>query len=195
MPFNIPTLNELIEAAKNLDASYKEERLSMDNNRYLSFLRKNTNNLIRKSDIKFIATFAGNVESYSKNYYMLGQVFANSYILPEDINGFLKRVLAGAFLFHLSQVNNGYMFESSVKDSSALAKITLNLFGVDNFSEIPRDALESCLDAFKTYFKVVTNKSGVKLKWHDSKTNNALYKEILKEMDQLNISTSTLQTP
>ncbi|KTC78018.1 hypothetical protein [Legionella brunensis] len=188
MPFNIPALNVLIETSQKLESAYKEERLSMDKNRFLASLRSYTDNHLRIDDISFITAFAGNIEKNQGNYEFLRGAFAKTKEPSnENIDEFVRKALAGAYLFHLSKINDGYMSEKSVKGRSALAKLICNLFGVERFSEIPKKEQQACLQDFQCYIRFVTNKSGLRIKWHESKTNRALFREIEEEMALLGV--------
>ncbi|KTD11326.1 hypothetical protein [Legionella jamestowniensis] len=191
MAFTIPLLDVLILQSQNLDTAYKEERLAMDKKRFFSSLRGSTSNPMRLDDIKFITTFGGNISNNQFNYQILRKALKSENPTVQEYGMFLRNALSGAFLLHLSKINDGYLFEESVKDRSAMAKLTCNLFSVEKFSDVPKKELRICLEALQTYLSTVTNSSGLRLKWHPSKTNRALLRDIAEEMNLLGLTKAT----
>lgn len=177
MPFYIPSLTELIEKADMLMTTYKNERSIMDENRFLAHHRQKTHNPSRMADISFISSVAKHVEKNQNDCNNLLHLFP----LPatsEQIIDFLRKTIAGAFLLHARKISKEYTFEGSVKNRSALAKVILNLFTIEKFSDIPKTSLDDCLLHLKSYLQFMTTHTGVKLRWHKEKTNTQLFQEL-----------------
>ncbi|KTD23380.1 Uncharacterised protein [Legionella lansingensis] len=189
MTFKIPTLDELIPFADRLLGDYKEERQLMDKNRFLASYRGETNNPNRSSDINFICTVAKNIDKNRYQYQTLARIFRKETPNNQQITEFLRRALAGVYLLHLDKINNEYTFESSVKDRSALAKLLCELFEVEKFSEIPALTIKNCLNDLKLYLRFMTTNAGANLRWHESKSNEILFKEITDAIPDVEPST------
>lgn len=196
MPFTMPTFDELIQASNSLPDDYKVERLAKDKNRFLSSYRGDTVNRIRQGDIEFIKNLAANISVNQADQTSLKELFKNDKITQEQVTTFLQNALAGALMLYFSKVNDNYWLESRVKDGSALATVTCKLFRIEQFSDIPEDKLEACLQAFQHYFRFINTTSSTTLNWHDSKSAKDIFKELVKEMKELNIGTrSSICTP
>lgn len=186
----MPALDVLIETSQNLNAAYEEERLSMDKNRFLSSLRSLTKNPVRLSDITFVANLGGNISNNQENYNILRLAFKDNNPSNDDINNFLRRALTGAFILYLSQINDDYLFEGSVKERSAMAKLTCNLLAIERFSDIPKDEQKACLQSLRNYLNVITNHNH-RIKWHPAKTNRSLMQDIVEEQKILGVTSQT----
>ncbi|KTD16244.1 hypothetical protein [Legionella jordanis] len=193
MPFTVATLEELIEFGKYLAINYKTERAQMDRNRFLGLFRSDTDNPVRKSDINFLINITNHIETHQLDYNVWAKAFkAPIVVTPKLINEFLRRALAGAFLFGFKAVDSEYLFEDSVKDRSALGKLFCELFDIEKMSDIPVDDLKKCLNDLRVYVNFTNNNSGTPLKWHKHKSNKVLLEEISAAISYTNSLKSTL---
>ena len=162
MPFMKPTRQELLLSIQDLPDNYRKQREYLDvNARFFGSLRPFTKNVDRDQSIEFLVFFAKHADDH-KN--IIGQLIPEflgkgkqSIIRKRDL--FITNALTGALLWDLQRIDSGYYFYSP-KEASALARVILEQFHIDKYSEVQPAELRTNLEAYEKYLI-----SGMKTEW------------------------------
>ncbi|KTD22700.1 Uncharacterised protein [Legionella lansingensis] len=188
MPFQIPSMPALLEAATKLDQAYAKNRTINDKNRWFNSLRPATHNTDRLQDIQFIKNLSKYISENKFLYEKIDPAFkGKSY--PWVIAPFLKEALSGAMLLDLSKITVSYGDEKATKKNSALAKVILDVFTINGLSEVPINKRKTCLESLKQCIEAIdtfTKENGQeKIQWHPGKSNKIVLTEITHELEAL----------
>lgn len=180
--FIIPSMKNLVAAAKKLPELYQTKRDTFDEQRFFAFWRAKTVNPMRIEDANFVKSLAEHVLRNKFTYATDDKDFRGK-DYNREVVPFLKYAITGAMLLELMCVSNSYTFESSVQVWSALGAVVLEQFGISKLSEVPKEELEASLAALGKYLQVYSDQS-----FHPSKSNAEILAEISPSLPTVEVN-------
>ncbi len=181
MPFNIPKFADLKTAVSTLRGRYEAAHQVKNSQRFFGRWSSSAPNTDRLDDIGFIERLTKNVEE-NKFYYQRLDKELRGRDYARDVTGFLREVIAGSLLLNLIKIDSTYAAHPYLygpsKEGSALVATLLDMLGMSDLSDLPRDKGRECLAALKRYTQKIEIDMQHKIRWHSAKENNALHEDI-----------------
>lgn len=194
MVFTIPPYETLVEAGQALESTYKKKREAKDADRFFGGYRSATKNPSRDVDIHFAKTITCSADKRRPNYAQWDEEIQKQSAeksknqMKKIVADYLELVMTGAFLLDLTFITKEFYSEESVKGSSVLGELILDLFQIEKLSDAPEETRLEVFQALKHYMTVVNNKTVEPIKWHETKSNKALMEALDHEICKVETS-------